>query len=123
MRPHAGVVPVMDDGVVRPQLEVPDRRRERDRPDVPDIGNRVADGDEVPQVPVAAGDEHRDPKGERGPEAGSAWRDHDHADGKGGDGRQKGQLYARRKARGDSGNDEGAGAYLVTGRQVVAVDV
>ena len=96
--PHLRVVPVVDDSEVRPQLEVANRGRQRDRAQRADVGDRVADRDQVADVPVAARGQHRDAPQRRGAQARRPRGDDDDRDGEGGDRRQEGQLRPGRQS-------------------------
>ena len=56
--PHVGVVPVVEHREVGPQMEVAHGSGQRDRAHRADVGDRVADRDQVSGVPVAAAAEH-----------------------------------------------------------------
>ena len=91
----------MDDGEIGPKLEVASRGRQRDGAERANVGDRVADRDQVARVPVAARGQHRDPPKGRGAQAHRPGGDGDDRDREGGDRRQEGEL----RSRGEPGRD------------------
>ena len=99
-------MPVVNDREVGPQLEVADGSRQGDRADRADVGDRVADRNQVADVPVTAGGQHRNSPQRRGAQARGPGGDHHHGDRQGGDRRQERELYSRRQPRRDPGGGE-----------------
>ena len=106
LRPDRAIGQVAEDRVRFPPAEVLRGRRQVDRPEVVEPGQRVAGVDQVAQVPVAAPGQSGETGGRRALAAGAARRDHRQPEDQRRAGQEEVELGPGRQARSEADDGE-----------------